>query len=66
MQISIPYGRTHLHADIPDERIRGVLRSRLEHYVPDLGETELVEAALRNPIGSPTLDSWQPERKILS
>ncbi len=56
MQISIPYGRTRLTADIPDERINATLCSRLESYVPAMGETELVEAALRSPIGSETLE----------
>ena len=56
MRISIPYGRTHLHTEIPDHRINGVLNSRLEDYVPTKSETELVEEALRNPIGSKTLE----------
>ena len=57
MLISIPYGRTQLSANIPDERIRGVLRSRLESYRPSMGERELVEAALREPIGSESLET---------
>ena len=56
MRISIPYGRTHLDVRIGDERVNGVLRSRLESYVPALGERKLVEAALRNPIGSESLE----------
>lgn len=56
MHISIPYGRTHLHAELPENRVNGVLCSRLEAYVPALGETELVEAALRAPIGTDTLE----------
>lgn len=56
MNISLPYGRTRLTAQIPDDRISAVLTSRLEAYVPALGERELVEAALRAPIGSPTLE----------
>lgn len=52
MRVSIPYGRTHLRADISDERIRGILRSRLEDYVPPMGEAELVEEALSHPVGS--------------
>ena len=56
MRISIPYGRSHLHADIPDERIKAVLSSRLEEYIPTMGERELVEEALRAPIGSKTLE----------
>ncbi len=57
MQVSIPYGRTRLTAEIPDSRIRGVLCSHLESYTPAMGETELVEAALAAPIGSPSLDA---------
>lgn len=56
MQISIPYGRTHLSADISEKRISAVLKSSLEQYVPAVGETELVEAALKAPIGSKTLE----------
>ena len=56
MEISIPYGRTRLTAEIADDRLRSVLCSSLEDYVPTLGETELVEAALANPIGSEPLE----------
>ena len=56
MQISIPYGRTHLTAEIPEARVQAVLKSNLESYVPAMGETELVEAALAAPIGSATLE----------
>ena len=56
MQISIPYGRTHLTAELPDARVQAVLKSNLESYVPAMGETELVEAALAAPIGSATLE----------
>ena len=56
MYISIPYGRTHISAEIPNERIRAVLQSHLESYVPAMGESELVEAALDSPIGSATLE----------
>ena len=56
MNIAIPYGRGHVSADIPQERVKGILRTRLESYIPSLSQTELVEEALRNPIGSPTLE----------
>ncbi|MBO7185196.1 MAG: nickel-dependent lactate racemase [Oscillospiraceae bacterium] len=56
MHISIPYGRTHLTAEIPEDRIAAVLRSRLEEYVPAMGQVELVEAALNSPVGSETLE----------
>ena len=57
MLISIPYGRTHLTADINQDRIRAVLKSNLENYVPPMGQSELVEAALAAPIGSDTLEN---------
>ena len=56
MEFAIPYGRRHLHLEIEDSRINAVLSSRLESYVPSMGETELVEAALAAPIGSATLE----------
>jgi len=56
MLISIPYGRGRLTAEIPETCIQSVLCSRLESYVPALGERELVEAALQNPIGSEKLE----------
>ena len=56
MTISVPYGKTRICADIPEERIRAVLKSSLEQYVPAMGERELVEAALAAPIGSPKLE----------
>ena len=56
MNISIPYGRTRLTAEISDDRVRAVLCSHLESYVPAFGETELVEAALKQPIGSEPLE----------
>ena len=56
MQISIPYGRTRLCADLPDPRVCAVLTSSLEQYTPPLGESALVEAALAAPIGSEPLE----------
>ena len=56
MRISIPYGRTALTADIPEDRLQAVLCNHLESYTPPMGETELVEAALAAPIGSAPLE----------
>ena len=56
MNISVPYGRTRLTAEMADDRIRGVLCSHLESYTPALGQRELVEAALAAPIGSEPLE----------
>ena len=57
MNISIPYGRTRQTAQIADDRLRATLCSCLESYVPAMGEHELVEAALHDPIGSESLEN---------
>ena len=59
MEIQLPYGRSALQANLPDQRLQAVLKSRLESYQPFAGETELVEAALRSPIGSEPLETLQ-------
>ena len=56
MTISVPYGRTSLSAELPEERLCAVLKSSLEQYMPPMAETELVEEALRTPIGAPSLE----------
>ena len=63
MNISVPYGRGRLTAEVPDERICGVLSSRLESYIPVMGETELVEAALCAPIGAEPLEKLAEGKK---
>lgn len=54
-KISFPYGKTHLEADIDDNKLKGVLLSHLNEYVPEKTEVELVKDALQNPIGSKKL-----------
>ena len=63
MKISIPYNRTHLTAEIPDERVRGVLKSHLESYIPARSQQQLVEDALANPIGSAKLEELAAGKK---
>lgn len=49
----LPYARTRLPLDLPDSRVKAVLTSRAESYVPAGTQSELVAEALANPIGSP-------------
>lgn len=53
--IKLPYGKEHLNVEIPDERINAILVSELHNYKPKLSQTELVQLALENPIGTPRL-----------
>ncbi len=54
MKITIPYHKTHLQADIPDNQINGIFTSRIPD--PTCPESQNVTAALDNPIGSPRLE----------
>ena len=53
MKISFPYGKKGLSWEF--EKLAGVLTSGIEEYVPACTETELVEKALAEPIGSVAL-----------
>ena len=55
MKVNFPYGKEYLSLDIPESRLQGVLVSNLHHYEPKVAPLELVEEALKNPIGSAPL-----------
>ncbi len=64
--INIPYGRTFLEAQIPDDRLAGVLVSKAHHYIPEANQESLVRQALEHPIGSPKLcDLVKNKNKIV-
>jgi len=54
MQISIPYARTHLTAEVDEARLNGVFTSSLPPAAAD--EAACVAAALDAPIGTPRLE----------
>ncbi len=51
--IKLPYGKDYISADIPDERLKAVLNSDINHYQPPESQMDLVKEAIENPIGSP-------------
>lgn len=53
--IKFPYGKDKLGIDIPDDRIKGVLVSKLHDYHTDKSQEELVREAMANPEGSKKL-----------
>ena len=55
MKFKLPYYKTHVDFELDDNLVAGVLVSKTEDYVPELGESELVEEALNNPINSKPL-----------
>ena len=54
-QISFPYGKTVQTIDLPDDRLRGVLRSRMHAYHPAESEEALVAQALAQPLTAAVL-----------
>lgn len=54
-KFSIPFGKGHIHFELPDEQVAGVLLSHAHEYKAPKSEEELVADALANPIGSPRL-----------
>ena len=53
--VQFPYGKEFLTADLPDHRLAAVLISNLHHYKASAAAEDLVEQALKNPIGSAPL-----------
>ena len=53
----LPYHRSHVQLEIPDRFIAGCLESGVNTYRSDMTESSIVQQALDNPIGSPTLES---------
>jgi nickel-dependent lactate racemase len=47
----LPYSKTFLSIDIPDESLAGVLESRINTFVPEAAEETIIQHALRDPIG---------------
>ena len=55
MNIAFPYGKEKLQHEFEETRVAGVLTSQIHGYVPEGTPEELVERALKAPIGSPSL-----------
>lgn len=52
MKISIPYADSYKIIEVDESKIKGILSSQLDEFVPDNNESEIVKNALHNPIGS--------------
>ena len=55
MLVELPYGETHLTAELPDEQEIHILEGKLQSYRPEMSEAELIRYAMEHPIGSPRL-----------
>ena len=63
MRLSFPYGKEFLNLDIADERVQGILLSKIHDYKPEKDPRTLVEDALANPAGSPKLSELAKGKK---
>ncbi len=55
MRIRLPYSTGHMEFDLPEERLLGIIRSRVDEVVPAASPEDTVRAALGAPIGSSPL-----------
>ena len=55
-EVRLPYGKTHQVTQIKDERIQGILVSKLEELQREKSQEELVQDALDHPIGTKKLE----------
>ncbi len=62
-EVGFCYGNGKMIGSFEDDRLLGVLESHLHGYIPKAGETELVENAILNPIGTPRLSQMVRGKK---
>ncbi len=63
MKIRLPYGHGFLEGELPDERVRAIIRNQLDEYQPSLGEEQTVAESLMHPIGSLPLSELAAGKK---
>ena len=66
MKVSFPYGKEFLDLEIPDNRLKGVIVSKLHSYKTEKTQEELVLEAMANPIGTPRLSELAKGKKTTS
>ena len=64
-ELSFPYGKEKITHTFGEELV-GVLTSSIEEYKPEMGECDLVRAAMASPVGSERLSSLaKGKRKVV-
>ena len=63
VKLELPYGKTSLPLSLEENRVRGVLHSGIEQYVPAASPEELVRRALEAPVGCETLEQLSKGKK---
>ena len=63
MKFLLPYDKKRIPVEIDDRNFAGSLVSKVEEYKPGLSQSELVEASLDHPVGSPKLEELVKGKK---
>ncbi len=56
ISVSIPFGKGHISAGMPEKNLRGVFESGVSSYKAEADGKELVKRAFDNPVNSPKLE----------
>ncbi|ADK13544.1 nickel-dependent lactate racemase [Clostridium ljungdahlii] len=64
-KIELPYHKKIIEAEINDNNLLGILESKASEYKAELGQLEIVEKALDNPINSPKLEQLAENKKSI-
>ncbi|MBN2103350.1 nickel-dependent lactate racemase [bacterium] len=63
---NLPYHKSHIRVEIPDDRVAGSLESRVNTFNSGLSQAEIVHRALDHPIGSVSLESLLTNKKRIT
>jgi len=65
-KVKLPYGNKSINIDIPEDRLEGILVSKVNKYSTKESEEEIVKKAIINPVGVPRLKELaQGKKKIV-
>jgi len=62
-KIKLPYGKKSITINIPEDRLEGILVSKINKYSIKESEEEIVKKAMINPVGTPRLSDLSQSKK---
>jgi nickel-dependent lactate racemase len=62
-KVKLPYGKKSITIDIPEDRLEGILVSKVNKYSTQESEEDIVKKAIINPIGVPRLKDLARDKK---
>ena len=65
MIINIPFGRNGIQVELPEKRIKKVIKNGLDSYDTMISPEGLVSEAMKNPVGSEQLQTLAKGKKRL-